>query len=167
MKAIRRRMIHFIVPTAILLSILGTIVYILFLRLDFGPHFPPAELVKPLKITDPQVFFAQMAVVYAFLFAGWLRILFVQPPTKFWVGGAPLRGDRRVIGLVIGSIIVFIGVLIFPWLPLQEWLRTTWLPTLQAYLIIAGLVLVWAVVLRTVWRTILKLVHKFTGTKIF
>ncbi len=167
LKAIGRRMIHFIVPTAILLSILGTIVYILFLRLDFGPHFPPAELVKQLKITDPQVFFAQMAVVCAFLFAGWLRILFVQPPTKFWVGGAPLRGDRRVIGLVIGSIIVFIVVLIFPWLPLQEWLRTTWLPSLQAYLIIAGIVLVWAVVLRTVWRTNLKLVKKFTGTKIF
>lgn len=167
LKAIRRRMIHFIVPTAVLLSILGAIVYILFLRLDFGPQFPPAELVKPLKITDPQVFFAQQAVVYAFLFAGWLRIFFLQPPTKFWVGGAPLRGDRRVIGLVIASIIVFIIVLIFPWLPLQEWLRTTWLPSLKDYLVIAGLVIVWAAVLRTVWRTILKSVYKFTGTKIF
>ncbi|MBK5106839.1 MAG: HAD family hydrolase [Anaerolineales bacterium] len=167
LNAIRRRMIHFIVPTAVLLSILGAIVYILFLRLDFGPHFPPAELVKQLKITDPQVFFAQQAVVYAFLFAGWLRIFFLQPPTKFWVGGAPLRGDRRVIGLVIASILVFIVVLIFPWLPLQEWLRTTWLPSLKDYLIIAGLVLVWAVLLRTVWRTILKLVIKFNGTKIF
>lgn len=167
LKAIRRRMIHFIVPTAVLLSILGAIVYILFLRLDFGTHFPPADLVKQLKITDPQVFFAQQAVVYAFLFAGWLRIFFLQPPTKFWVGGAPLRGDRRVIGLVIASIIAFIVVLIFPWLPLQEWLRITWLPSLKDYLIIAGLVLVWAVLLRTIWRTILKSVNKFTGTKIF
>ena len=167
LKAIRRRMIHFIIPTAFLLSILGVIVYALFLRLDFGPNFPPKELVEPLKITDPQAFFAQQAVVYAFLFAGWLRILFLQPPTKFWVGGAPLRGDRRVIGLVIASIIVFIMVLIFPWLPLQEWLRITWLPSLQGYLIIAVLVLVWAVVLRTVWRTILNLVYRFTGTNIF
>ena len=167
LNAIRRRMIHFIVPTAVLLSILGAIVYILFLRLDFGPHFPPADLVKQLKITDPQAFFAQQAVVYAFLFAGWLRIFFLQPPSKFWVGGAPLRGDRRVIGLVIASIIAFIVVLIFPWLPLQEWLRITWLPSLKDYLIIAGLVLVWAVLLRTIWRTILKSVYKFTGTKIF
>jgi cation-transporting ATPase E len=93
--------------------------------------------------------------------------MFLQPPTKFWVGGAPLRGDRRVIGLVIASIIVFIVVLIFPWLPLQEWLRITWLPSLQAYLFIAILVLVWAAVLRTVWRTILNMVYKFTGTNLF
>jgi hypothetical protein len=68
---------------------------------------------------------------------------------------------------VIGSIIVFIVVLIFPWLPLQEWLRTTWLPSLQAYLIIAALVLVWAITLRTIWRTLLKWIPKFTGIKIF
>ena len=167
LKAIRRRMIHFIVPSAILLSVLGSLVYIIFLRLDFGPNYPPQELVEQLKITDPQVFFAQQAVVYAFLFAGWLRILFLQPPTKFWVGGAPLRGDRRVIGLVITSIIVFVIVLIFPWLPLQEWLRTTWLPSIQDYLIVAGLVLIWAIILRTVWRQILKLVYKYSGIRIF
>ncbi|MGD9093086.1 MAG: HAD family hydrolase, partial [Anaerolineales bacterium] len=167
LKAIRRRMVHFIVPTAILLSILGMVVYALFLRMEVGPNFPPEELVKQLKITDPQVFLAQQAVVYAFLFAGWLRILFLQPPTKFWVGGAPLRGDRRVIGLVIASIIVFILVLVFPWLPLQEWLRTTWLPSLQGYLIVAGLVAGWAVVLRTVWRIILKMVYNVASIKIF
>ena len=155
-KEIRKRLLHFIVPTAFLLSILGAVVYTLFLRMDFGTHYPPAELVKQLKISDPQVFFAQQAVVYAFLFAGWVRVFFLQPPSKFWVGGAALRGDRRVIGLVIASIITFIVVLIFPWLPLQEWLRITWLPSLRDYLIIAGIVAIWAVILRAAWRLRLK-----------
>ena len=129
-KEIRKRMTHFIVPTAVLLSILGAVIYTLFLRMDFGAHYPPAELVKQLKISDPQVFFAQQAVVYAFLIAGWVRVFFLQPPSKYWVGGTALRGDRRVIGLVIASIITFIVVLVFPWLPLQEWLRITWLPSI-------------------------------------
>jgi cation-transporting ATPase E len=124
--------------------------------MDFGTHYPPAELVKQLKISDPQTFFARQAVVYAFLFAGWLRVFFLQPPSKFWVGGAALRGDRRVFGLVIASIITFIVVLIFPWLPLQEWLRITWLPSIRDYLIIAGFAAVWAIVLRTIWRLRLK-----------
>jgi hypothetical protein len=124
--------------------------------MDFGAHYPPAELVKQLEISDPQVFFAQQAVVYAFLFAGWLRVFFLQPPSQLWVGGAALRGDRRVIGLVIASIIAFIVVLIFPWLPLQEWLRITWLPSLRDYLILAGFAVVWAIILRTIWRFRLK-----------
>lgn len=153
---IRKRMLHFIIPSAILLSILGAVVYTLFLKMNFGTHYPPAELVKQLEISDPQLFFAQQAVVYAFLFAGWLRVFFLQPLSKFWVGGAALRGDRRVIGLIIASIITFIVVLIFPVLPLQEWLRITWLPSVRDYLIIAGIVAIWAIVLRTIWRWRLK-----------
>jgi magnesium-transporting ATPase (P-type) len=153
---IRKRMIHFIIPSAILLSILGAVVYNLYLILDFGSSYPPAELVKQLKISDPQVFFAQQAVVYAFLFAGWLRVFFLQPPSQIWVGGAALRGDRRVIGLVIFSILAYVLVLIFPWLPLQEWLRITWLPSIRDYLILAGFAVVWAIILRTIWRLRLK-----------
>ena len=156
LNAIRRRMIHFIVPCAILLSILGVVVFALFIKMDYGTHYPSAELVKKLKISDPQLFFAQQAVVYAFLFAGWLRVLFLQPPSKFWVGGSPLRGDRRVIGLVIGSVIVFIIILIFPWLPLQEMLRTTMLSSLRDYLILGGMAVAWAWILRTVWRVLLR-----------
>ena len=165
MVTIRRRMIHFIIPIAFLLSILGVSVYWLFLGLDFGSNYPPAELVKQLEITDPQRFYARQAVVYAFLFAGWLRVFFLQPPTKFWVGGAPLRGDRRVVGLVLSSILAFILILVFPWLPLQEWLRITWLPSLRDYLIIAGMVAVWAIVLRTLWRFILRFTKHMDGFK--
>ena len=163
--AIRRRMIHFIVPSAILLSILGSVVYALFMKMDFGTHYPPAELIKKLEISDPQLFFAQQAVVYAFLFAGWLRVLFLQPPSKFWVGGSPLRGDRRVIGLVIASVLVFIIALIFPWLPLQEWLRITWLPSLRDYLLLGGMALAWALILRSVWRVLLRLTKVFAQDK--
>ena len=61
-----------------------------------------------------------------------------------------------MIGLVIASIITFIVVLIFPVLPLQEWLRITWLPSIRDYLIIAGFAAVWAIVIRTIWRFRLK-----------
>jgi len=91
-REIRKRMTHFIVPTAILLSILGAVVYTLFLKMDFGAHYPPVELVNQLKISDPQLFPAQQAVVYAFLFAGWLRVFFLQPPHEILGGWRSFPG---------------------------------------------------------------------------
>jgi cation-transporting ATPase E len=104
------------------------------------------------KVTNPQLFYAQMAVTWALLMAGWLRLLFLQPPSRFWTGGARLRGDQRVTGLVIFLMILTIIVLIFPWLPVQNWLRFTWLPGLSDYAIIGVAVAVWALVLRAIWR---------------
>ena len=152
----RRQLAHFIIPSAITLSLLAWGVYALFGNRTSGPGFPPHELIRQLKLTGVQPFYAELAVTYALLIAGWLRVFFLQPPAQFWVGGAPLRGDRRVYGLVLASVGLFVFVLVFPFLPLQEWLRITWLPTLRDYLLVAGAAFIWAFVLRAIWRLSLR-----------
>lgn len=129
---IRRQLAHFIIPSALTIMLLTLGVYTLF------------------KTQTNSEKYAQLGVTYALLIAGWLRVLFVQPPTLFWVGGAPLRGDRRVIRVVIGSIILFVVILSIPFF--QEVMRITWLRPLD-YLIISLAVGVWALITRAIWRS--------------
>ena len=111
----RRRLAHFIIPTAVALSLLSLIVYLVFLYQTRSEDY------------------AQLAVTFALLAAGWLRILFVQPPTPFWVGGDELAGDKRVIWLVIGCALIFLAILSVPLF--QSWMRITWLQSWTDYLI--------------------------------
>ena len=147
----RRRLIRFIVPTSITLAILILSVFRVFWQLDLPADFP-AKMLQDLKITNSRLFYAQLSVTYALLFAGWLRLLFLQPPTQFWVAGAPLRGDRQVYYVVLGTAGFLAFLLVFPFLPLQEWFRITWLPRISDYLLIGIMVIIWTLALRLVWR---------------
>jgi len=97
------------------------------------------------------IVYMRMAVTYGILLAGWLRILFVQPPTPFWVGGAPLRGDPRVIRLVLGCAGFLLAILLVPFFrkQLEFSLLASWLD----YLLVIAAVFVWVIALRTLWRT--------------
>ena len=131
-ESIRRQLIRFVIPVAVTLSILALVVFAWFVT----------------RTKDPD--YAQLGVTYALLAAGWLRLLFVQPPTPFWVGGAELRGDRRVIWLVVGTILFFTFIMSFPLL--REWLFFDLLDSVPDYLAVALAVALWAVGLRAIWR---------------
>jgi magnesium-transporting ATPase (P-type) len=162
----RQSLSFFILPSALTSCLLAFVVFAIFWNRTPPGEFP-AEILEYWKVTDPQLFYAQMAVTWALLMAGWLRLFFLQPPGRFWTGGAPLRGDQRVTGLVIFMILLTILVLIFPWLPLQNWLCFTWLPGLSDYAIIGVVVAVWALVLRLIWRwRLVKQVFKFRKLRI-
>jgi magnesium-transporting ATPase (P-type) len=139
---IRRQLAHFIIPSAITLALLTWGVYLLF----FSRYH--------------NVEYAQLAVTYALLIAGWLRVLFVQPPASIWVGGAPLRGDRRVAIVVLGSVLLFLVIISIPFF--QEIMRITWLQSGVDYLFVLLLSAVWALITRTIWRSkwLEKLVNK-------
>ncbi len=131
-ESIRRRLARFVVPVAITLSILSMVVYAWFLARSGDPDY------------------AQLGVAYVLLGAGWLRLLFVLPPTPFWVGGAQLRGDRRVFGLIFGTILFFLLVMSFPLL--RELLFFDGLRPATDYLVVTLAVAVWAIGVRAIWR---------------
>ena len=66
------------------------------------------------SITGLSIEEGQTWVMYALLFAGWFRVLFLQPPTMFWVGGEELRGDRRVWWLLLATIASYVIVTAVP-----------------------------------------------------
>ncbi|KPK13383.1 MAG: hypothetical protein AMJ56_02070 [Anaerolineae bacterium SG8_19] len=131
--SIRRQLAHFIIPSAITVALLSWGVYAFFIS-----QYSSEE-------------YAQLAVTYALLLAGWLRVLFVQPPTPFWMGGAPLRGDRRVIWVVLGSMLLFAAIISIPLF--SELLRITWLRAPIDYFWIILAVTVWALITRAIWRS--------------
>ena len=139
----RRRLAHFVIPASIASSILTWVVYYWFF------------------ISTSSVNYAMLAVMYVLLFTGWLRVLFLQPPSQIWVGGAPLRGDRRVIWLILSVALLFAVVVSIPFF--QDALHITWLSPLLDYLWVILAVIIWAFALRTVWRS--KLFRSFINKR--
>jgi len=128
----RRSLGHFIIPAGITTSILGIVVFYLF------------------KALYADIEYVQLVVVWALLLAAWLRVLFLLPPTKFWVGGEPLRGDKRIVWLVLIIALIFAVIAAIP-LAL-DLLRIAWLTSILDYVLIALAVVIWAFILRTTWR---------------
>jgi hypothetical protein len=78
-----------------------------------------------------------------------LLIPFVEPPTPFWVAGDDLSGDWRPSAL--GVALLGIYGLVMGIAPVRDFFQLTPLP-LQDFLLLGGVVGVWALALRYVWR---------------
>ena len=127
----RQGLIRFIIPVALTLTILVSVISVFFNQRSGDPAY------------------AHLTVAYALLLAGWLRVFFVQPPHPLWVGAEPLRGDMRVYRVVIGSALLLIGFLVFPFF--QENFKITLLASWGDFLIVVMSVLVWAIMLKLAW----------------
>jgi cation-transporting ATPase E len=128
----RSRLWHFIVPAAVSMALAALAVSELVFR--FSSNVAETEL----------------AVIYSLILMGLLLVVFVQPPTKAWVGGDVLSGDWRHTYMALG-LFVFYNILV--WIPLaQNLLRLAPLAELWEYAIIGLVVLVWMPILRAVWR---------------
>jgi magnesium-transporting ATPase (P-type) len=157
-KEMRRKLVHFIIPTAITTTILTFAVYYVFWNRTPTPGFND-WVTEQLNFADVQIFYAELGVTYALLIAGWLRLFFLQPPSRLWVGGAPLRGDKRLYSLVAFMSALFVLVLSVP--IFQVWFKVTWLPYLTDYLIVALFATIWALLLSVIWR--LQLIESITN----
>ena len=76
-------------------------------------------------------------------------ILFVEPPTPFWVGGNELRGDKRIFYLVLAMCLASVLLNTIP--PLRSLFDLVLLDGVD-YLLIAVCVVIWLLVVRWVWR---------------
>jgi hypothetical protein len=92
---------------------------------------------------------AQTALTLFSAFCSILLVLFAVPPTRWFAGGARLRGDWRFVGVVVALFAFIAAVLAVPQGRLL--FELTALPLWQ-YLLIFGLSLVWAFLCHLVWR---------------
>jgi cation-transporting ATPase E len=92
---------------------------------------------------------ARAALTTTGVFCGLLLIPFVEPPTPFWVAGDDLSGDWRPSAL--GVALLGIYGLVMGIAPVRDFFQLTPLP-LQDFLLLGGVVGVWALALRYVWR---------------
>ena len=130
---LRSRLWHFVVPAAFTMTAAALLISIIFGR---------------TVVSTP---YSQLAVTYGLIVIGLLLVVFVQPPTRFWVGGDVLSGNRRTIYMVIVLFLVFIAATYIPLT--QGWFRLAPLAEARDYVAIAAVSVVWSLLIRLIWRS--------------
>jgi cation-transporting ATPase E len=130
--SITRRLIHFVMPASVTMSAAGLAVYLYFI------------------ITTEDAAYAQMTLTYVMILIGLLLVIFVEPPSEFWVGGDVLSGDYRPLLLAIGLLALFIIALVVP--QFRDFYGLTLLRQPIDYVIVVSVTVIWMFGLRHIWR---------------
>jgi cation-transporting P-type ATPase E len=146
-----RRIVHFILPAGLTMGFAGLGVFVGFL---LGPalisgSFSASYSLEP-DPTGTLLNVARTALTSFSILCGLLLILFVEPPTRFWVGGDRLRGDWRPASLALFLIVGYGLVLITP--AFRHFFELAPLPW-YIYILLLGLALLWAFLVRWLWRS--------------
>jgi magnesium-transporting ATPase (P-type) len=131
-KDISWRLAHFIIPAGVTMSIAGLLVYTL------------------VTMTGSELINIQLTVLHAMILMGLILVVFVQPPTQWWVGGAQLSGRWWPTILVVAEFVLFQLIVQIPLV--QELLKIGPLEKTLDYVIVFGIAIVWLFTLRTIWR---------------
>ena len=128
----RTRLWHFVIPAAVTMAVAVFATTWVFER-DLA-----------------EIAYSQLVVTYLLVALGLLLIIFVQPPSRFWIGGDVLSRDRCNPALSFILFILFIDITILPLT--QELFRLNTLQDLTHYALIGATVLIWIFVVRAIWR---------------
>ena len=145
-----RRLMHFILPAGLTVSLFGLGIFLF----HFIPAYQSSSNPDIAALGVPQT-----ATTSFTLLCGLMMIIFVEPPVKYLAGGDRLSGDWRPTILAILSMLLYITVLLSPWLrrffelePLSWW----------DYALIGGSAIIWALLLRWIWR--IRVLERFLDT---
>lgn len=139
-----KSMIHFIIPAALTIAIAGLSVYAFYLM---NYYYTPDVLTLAQEQWGIGV--ARTALTTVIILMGLILIPFVEPPTMWWVAGDSFSGDKRPTIMAIIMLGVFAIIKIVP--PFREFFELTLLGFFD-YLFLGSVALIWALVLRYVWR---------------
>jgi cation-transporting ATPase E len=147
-----RSLLHFTVPSALTITLVALLVYLLYL-LSAILDLPPGSNFSQVSYAQPRT-----ALVTILILCQLLLLPFLKPPTNAWVGGEPLSGDWRYS---IMAFVLLIGYLLILAVPLSR--RFFELSALSpVHCVFLGLVaLEWALILRAIWRS--RFLDRFLG----
>jgi cation-transporting ATPase E len=92
---------------------------------------------------------ARSALTTVTVLCGLLMIPFVEPPSQRWVAGDELSGDPRPTLLALGMLFLYAVVTALP--ALRGFFELSLLGA-GDYALLVGVAVVWALVMRFVWR---------------
>jgi cation-transporting ATPase E len=142
-----RRLLHFIVPPMLLTSTIGLLLFVGTYALGlieagtFGAR-NPALLPEDFPV-------AQSTLTAFLVLCGLLLVIFVEPPTPWWVGGNRLSGDRRPTLLALAMMAAFALITMIP--PLRTLFVLSPLGP-QEYALLAFALTSWLFTVRLTWR---------------
>ncbi|HET9496274.1 MAG TPA: HAD-IC family P-type ATPase [Chloroflexia bacterium] len=126
-----RAISHFVVPASLTMAFVGLEVYLGF-----------------VAITN-DVALAQTAMTVALTLCGILLIVFVEPPSAWWVGGDEYSGDKRPIILAGFMLAALLTVIAIP--QARDFFELTLLGPVESVIVVA-VTLLWGFALRMIWR---------------
>jgi cation-transporting P-type ATPase E len=161
--------LHFTLPASLTMFLFGLFLYMgVFFTVQEGlaqiPSTPKmfAEVERALALTPGSLpaeqfnglatlLSAQTALTSFFVYTGILLMIFAEPPTRWFAGGAPYRGKHWLpLTAAIALFVAYLVVLAVP--GLRNFFSLVHLP-LSFQMGIIATTLLWAVVQRQVWRT--------------
>jgi cation-transporting ATPase E len=145
-----RRLMHFVLPSAILQSAFGLAIYLAYLIPAYQTMSAGAPLADTTIIFDQALLVGQTALAIFSIFCGLLLVVFVEPPSVWWAGGDTCGGDHRPAWLALG---LLVGFIIFLFVPGARNFFDFTPMRYYDYLIIGGAAVVWGFLLRATWRS--------------
>jgi cation-transporting P-type ATPase E len=145
------RLLRFLIPAALLSTIFGLLVFFGSIIIEYlarSAGVPPANTTQLLY--EAVVPIGRTALTTFLIVTGLFLVVFVEPPTTWWVGGDELSGDWRPTLVAIGCAVIYAVILAFP--PLRA-LMDLRLPSLPSFVLIGVSVAIWLFLLRWIWRS--------------
>lgn len=161
-----KSILRFSLPTALITALLGVLLYVqVFYLVNSGVLVIPFESAAieafqtyagiDYPIDTPEaftnevaLFFAQTVLTVYMVFTGAILILFVAPPLAFFSGAVVTRRDRRVILIAIGSVALFMVIMLIE--PLRTFFELVPL-SLETYITIIIFSTIWTFALWGYW----------------
>jgi cation-transporting ATPase E len=152
------RLIHFILPPVVTTTVLSLLLFAAMYLLHHTPTTGPIVPARGFSSSEEALAIAETALTSFLVCTGLVMILFVEPPTSWWVGGSVLSGDWRPTWLAASLLVVFLLIGLVPGLRSVFLLAPLGLPE---YGLVGGAVILWIITVRWIWRS--RLFERFLG----
>ena len=150
-ESLGRTLAKFVVPAALVSSLMGLVVFYGSIALAGAPD------AAALSDASAQ---ARTALTTFLVFVGLVLVVYVEPPMPWFVVVEPLTKDRRPTMLAIVLALAYVAVLLTP--AAREFFSFT-LPSPRDALLAAVAVLIWIPLVRLFWKR--RLVDRFLGLR--
>ena len=157
---------HFVFPAAVSIFVFGLLLYLFYFIVAYndvaafpiapeaiesfetyaGIDYGVSEQDYPYEVAS---LVAQSALTTFTVLTGLALLVFVEPPIPFFAGGDELSPDRRPTLLAVGLLLAFFAILVIE--PVRNFFEIVVFDVFS-YLIMAALVVIWALALRLAWR---------------
>ena len=156
--SLMQRLLHFILPPVVTTSVLALLLFAGMYLLHHTPASGPLVPAGGLSSPEEALAIAETALTAFLVCSGLVLIIFVQPPTAWWVGGSALGGEWRPTWLAIGLLATFVIISLVPGLH-SLFLLAPLGPADYGLVVVA--VGVWIFTVRWIWRS--RLIERFLG----
>jgi cation-transporting ATPase E len=139
--------VHFVLPASVTISFVGILIYVFYLFQV--PFLPSADLYSTV-VVDALLATPRSALLTFLVLSNLALVVFVEPPMRFLAGGDEPTNDMRPT--ILAGFMLLLYALIVIVEPLRRFFQIQLLMPAD-YLLIAVVVLLWAMGLRFMWRT--------------